>query len=474
VPVIGRSSVVRIDAGGKRGTGFLIRGGKLVTALHAVARIEGERVEWYDPVELRYVVDGAPLDTERLTGYEPVAFDVAEDWVVLGVKEASDVPEWEAMEIGPESMDTIWRTYGFPDEAGSAASGKVTTIDAPRPAIMNHERTLIPAMQLYADQAAAGRGQPVPGYSGAPVVMDGRVVGILRNAPYDCEGIATGGTLFACPIKQIMTRLGRECAAKATHMHLANQLKLAIHSADRTDALALLLEILEVPFTGPLTAHDAACSAIVGHVVQQPRHYRPLLDALDELRASAATKHLDMRRIADILLPFCWVQNSAAASIPALLRDDARRAAAINGAVVGFTPRMYFSAGMQQVLRWPFAEVVVEGLDDSALDDKVTRAITTALKKPKVSVKRLNELTKQHLQKGRKPVLIGLDHPPGESAMRALRQRFPCVFFFVMTHGYEPPDQKEHIDGVQFLRPLLDLNDEADLADEYKALQEAI
>ena len=86
--MIGRSSVVRIDAGGKRGTGFLIRGGQLVTALHVIARIDGDKVEWHRPVELRYVVDGAALDTGRLTEYEPVAFDIAEDWAVLAVEGA--------------------------------------------------------------------------------------------------------------------------------------------------------------------------------------------------------------------------------------------------------------------------------------------------------------------------------------------------------------------------------------------------
>jgi Trypsin-like peptidase domain/AAA ATPase domain len=213
--MVGRSNVVRIDAGGGRGTGFLIRGGELVTALHVVAKIDGGRVvAWYRPVELRYVVNGAALDTERLDEYEPVAFDVAEDWVVLRVEGPKGVTSWEVEQVGIESVGEDWYTYGFPREDGLGASGTLTTVDAPRSAIVNFEQSSIPAMQLFSDQAAAGKGQPVPGFSGAPVVMGGRVVGLLRHAPHDREGITVGGVLFACPIQRVMARLGREVSKR--------------------------------------------------------------------------------------------------------------------------------------------------------------------------------------------------------------------------------------------------------------------
>jgi WD40 repeat protein len=213
--MVGRSNVVRIDAGGGRGTGFLIRGDELVTALHVVAKIDGGRVvEWYRPVELRYVVDGSVLDTERLTEYEPVAFDVAEDWVVLRVEGPKGIATWDVEQVGGESVGEDWYTYGFPTTDGLGASGKLTTVDAPRSAIVDFEQAFIPAMQLFSREAAAGKGQPVPGYSGAPVVMGGRVVGLLRQAPHDREGLTVGGALFACPIARVVARLGRATAKR--------------------------------------------------------------------------------------------------------------------------------------------------------------------------------------------------------------------------------------------------------------------
>jgi WD40 repeat protein len=212
--MIGRSSVVRIDAGGERGTGFLIRGGELVTALHVVARIDGDKVEWHTPVELRYMVDGSPHDTERLDDYAPVAFNIAEDWAVLAVEGAPDVPTWEVEQVGSERAGERWHTYGFPTKDGIGAHGSLTTVDAPRSAIVGFERSFIAAIQLFSREAAAGKGQPVPGYSGAPVIMAGRVVGIIRHAPHDREGITKGGVLFACPIERVMEQLGRKTSKR--------------------------------------------------------------------------------------------------------------------------------------------------------------------------------------------------------------------------------------------------------------------
>jgi hypothetical protein len=108
--MVGRSNVVRIDAGGGRGTGFLIRGGELVTALHVVAKVDE---------------------------YEPVAFDVAEDWVVLRVESPQGVTSWEVEQARSESVGEDWDTYGFATEDGLGASGRLTMVDAPRSAIVD-------------------------------------------------------------------------------------------------------------------------------------------------------------------------------------------------------------------------------------------------------------------------------------------------------------------------------------------------
>jgi WD40 repeat protein len=251
--MVGRSNVVRIDAGGGRGTGFLIRGGELVTALHVVAKVDGGQVvAWHWPVELRYVVDGAALDTERLTKYEPVAFDIAEDWVVLRVVGAKGVENWEVEQVGSESVGEDWHTYGFPTEDGSAASGSLTTVDAPRSAIVNFEQVSVPALQLFLEQAAAGKGQPVPGFSGAPVVMGRCVVGILRHAPHDGGGITVGGTVFACPIERVMARLGREASRRRPPdvIDFTGERARHQHFFGRKDVLLELDEWLQVRESG--------------------------------------------------------------------------------------------------------------------------------------------------------------------------------------------------------------------------------
>jgi len=64
-----------------------------------------------------------------------------------------------------------------------------------------------PAFQLYSKQAAAGDGAPVKGLSGAPVIIDDAVVGVLRFALMK-EGRTVAGTVYACPVTALNDRAG--------------------------------------------------------------------------------------------------------------------------------------------------------------------------------------------------------------------------------------------------------------------------
>lgn len=70
----------------------------------------------------------------------------------------------------------------------------------------------LPTLQLYSQEAAAGEGRPLHGYSGAPVVIAGHVVGLLVEIAKGEEQTKTaeGGTVYARPIGLVAQALGLE------------------------------------------------------------------------------------------------------------------------------------------------------------------------------------------------------------------------------------------------------------------------
>jgi hypothetical protein len=92
-----------------------------------------------------------------------------------------------------------WSTYGFPDTSPDLGKATEGTISSSAAAIdLAGEST--PVLQLYSNEAAAGEGGQVQGYSGGPVLVRDRVVGILCAAPiHRTSGRSQEGTLYALP-----------------------------------------------------------------------------------------------------------------------------------------------------------------------------------------------------------------------------------------------------------------------------------
>jgi hypothetical protein len=98
-----------------------------------------------------------------------------------------------------------WLAYGFPTttgEEGLVIGGRIEDPDARDP-------LGTPALQLYSDYAAAGRGGKLQGLSGAPVLVGGAVVGHLKRVIPDADAAEAGaeraelGVLFACHIGDV-------------------------------------------------------------------------------------------------------------------------------------------------------------------------------------------------------------------------------------------------------------------------------
>ena len=185
-----RQAIARIDisAGGtslSRGTGTLVGPGLLLTALHVVANRATD-----PPTFLGAITVSFPAGTVPATVAEG-RWDRRDDWVIL---HCTPPPGTTALPLGSVDVPGLeWETYGFPDanpRDGMVQSGSIE----------NHQGDLdgSPAFQLFSLQAAAGRGAPVKGLSGGPVLIDGAVVGVLRTALMR-EGETVAGTLYATP-----------------------------------------------------------------------------------------------------------------------------------------------------------------------------------------------------------------------------------------------------------------------------------
>jgi|GEM_PF-5364609 len=195
-----RASIARIDVGRMgaapvRGTGTLVSTDLVLTALHVVAdRRQDPPVFFAGPIWLTF--PGDTVDAVPVAGM----WNGREDWVLLRCTRSPAVPHLPLGELGAYEQTLEWHTYGFADAyptGGMVFEGRV----------LNPEGTYedVPAIQLYSDQAAAGDGSPVAGLSGAPCLVDGAVVGVIRSSLLK-HGLNVAGTLYACPTRFALDR----------------------------------------------------------------------------------------------------------------------------------------------------------------------------------------------------------------------------------------------------------------------------
>lgn len=189
--------LVTSDGSGRLlGTAFAVNDRTLLTAFHCIGnRVTGE-VRLPD-VSLDW--DGALLACSYLAG------DPASDCAALRLHQplphgARPLPLARHVTAG------FWRATGFP--ASLAHLGLVTVSGT----ISNLEAEFhgVPAIQLYAEQSAAGLG--LGGLSGAPVFAGSApgVIGLIRYNPPDPElaGRGIGGIVYACPVGPLLALLG--------------------------------------------------------------------------------------------------------------------------------------------------------------------------------------------------------------------------------------------------------------------------
>ena len=101
-----------------------------------------------------------------------------------------------------------WFSRGFPLDdptaTGRTVDGNVVDPDQRQP------HSGVSVIALYCQQAAAGSPQQLIGFSGAPVLTGepASAVGLIRWNPINPSqpGVAAGGTVYACPVRNILTR----------------------------------------------------------------------------------------------------------------------------------------------------------------------------------------------------------------------------------------------------------------------------
>lgn len=202
-----RDAIARIDfrtADGSlsRGTGFLVTDRLVLTARHVVAD-GGELVK--GPLTLQF--PGQAVKASVVEG----CTDVESDWALLECEESLDTPPLRLANLEEDGVQ--WTTFGFPREMGPLGMAHGGTVRNAAAAVSASQA--FPSIQLFSDEAAAGGGAQVRGISGAPCVVNNRVVGILRQALQGEDGASVAGTLFATPIAAVRAKCGKRVPVAA-------------------------------------------------------------------------------------------------------------------------------------------------------------------------------------------------------------------------------------------------------------------
>lgn len=198
-----QTSVARIEVDGKRaGSGVLVRdrlhkNDLVLTALHVVATENG------DPkgtIILRFPARPEFPPYAAFPGHETTAtligrYDAEHDWALLRCTKPHPGEPCSLHDL--TTSGGSYKAFGYPD------AEPLDGMDA-RMEIRNHSGMFCGtrAIQIYSDEASAGEGMPVHGFSGAPCFADKAVFAILRSTLErggDVQGRNRGGTLYACP-----------------------------------------------------------------------------------------------------------------------------------------------------------------------------------------------------------------------------------------------------------------------------------
>ncbi len=182
------------------GTAFAISDRLALTAFHVVGdRTTGTVMH----PDMRLIFSGGSVTASVDARSDPVG-----DAALLHLDEAlpsGSVPVMLTSEVRREER---WFSRGFPVDdptaTGLTVDGNVVDPDQRQP------QSGTSVIALYCQQAAAGSPQQLIGFSGAPVLIGEptSAVGLIRWNPTNPShpGIATGGTVYACPVRSILAR----------------------------------------------------------------------------------------------------------------------------------------------------------------------------------------------------------------------------------------------------------------------------
>jgi hypothetical protein len=205
---------VRISAGTSWGTGFAIAPHRVLTSLHAVGELaEGRLALHGNEVEITAKITDSDGDNDRVrfpacvcTLDDVADFDAELGWIVFDVDSETfaglTIPPLAA--AAPSHNSARWTTYGFPtadDDLGEATEGDLISTAAP----LCVGATTHTVLKLFSRQIAPSSGQPATGFAGAPVMVDGHVLGLLYGAA--TEAGSTEGMLHAVPMTLLEQRL---------------------------------------------------------------------------------------------------------------------------------------------------------------------------------------------------------------------------------------------------------------------------
>ncbi len=177
-----------VAAGGRTGSAFLVAPEFALTCRHVV-----DHLPLGSPVRLRFAASEAMAVVEALHG--------TADCALLRV---TSPPEGTRPLLpGVAVAGGRFTSLGFPDLVSNLPNAVVGEVRLPGATGPDGQ----PALQLFSPDAAAGPGGVMQGFSGAPVVVEGRVVGILYHVIPGPGGLALHGLLYACPISKGMELL---------------------------------------------------------------------------------------------------------------------------------------------------------------------------------------------------------------------------------------------------------------------------
>lgn len=181
-----RQACARIDAGTRRGTGYLVRPNHLLTCHHVVSGSVGGRVR------VRF--------SSGEYGAKVAAVDTESDCAVLQLDEAlHDIPPL-SLDVDRCTPGMAWVSFGYPSatfQSGLLIKGVVQDTGG-------EDLQQRPSLVLYSDNITAGA--ELNGFSGSPVVAHGKVVGQLRQIIPDGNDGAQLGLVYACPAR-VLARL---------------------------------------------------------------------------------------------------------------------------------------------------------------------------------------------------------------------------------------------------------------------------